>query len=86
MTGGTLTCSLRTSTAKNHIGDSGLKRAGRTSSIPVESRHSTIMDNRIYNNERINLNIQGCNGMPISGNMPERQASLSSKMGGLGDR
>lgn len=65
------------------VAGSGLKLAGGTSTVPNESRYFTIMENNIYNNERINLNIQGCNDMLIEGNSLNSQNSTTSKMAGV---
>lgn len=65
-------------TIYNAIGGSGLKLAGGTSVVPDESQHFTILDNRIYNNERINLNIQDCNSILIAGNVLRGQHSDSN--------
>lgn len=60
------------------IGGSGLKLAGGTSVVPNESHHFTIRDNRMYNNERINLNIQDCNSLLIASNVLRGQHSTSN--------
>jgi parallel beta-helix repeat protein len=65
------------------IGGSGLKLAGGTSSIPSESLYFTIVDNKICDNERINLNIQGCNYLLIEGNLLNGQKSTTAAMAGL---
>ena len=65
------------------IGGSGLKLAGGTSNVPNESRYFTIINNNIYDNERINLNIQGCSDMLIEGNILSAQSSSTDKMAGL---
>lgn len=65
------------------IGGSGLKLAGGTSNVPNESRYFTIIDNNIHDNERINLNIQGCNDMLIEDNNLSGQNSTTEKMAGL---
>lgn len=65
------------------VGGSGLKLAGGTNTVPNESRYFTITENNIYDNERINLNIQGCNHMLIERNNLNHQKSTTSKMAGL---
>ena len=67
----------------NSVEGSGLKLAGGTQIIPEESRYFTIIGNNIYNNERINLNIQGCHHLLIEDNILEGQYSTVSKMAGL---
>jgi len=62
----------------NAIGGSGLKLAGGSSVAPDESQHYTIRENRMYDNERINLNIQDCNSLLISGNVLSGQHSTSN--------
>lgn len=61
----------------NSIGGSGLKLAGGTTTVSNESRYFTIRDNDIYDNERINLNIQGCHHLLIEGNVLENQLAIS---------
>ncbi|WP_430933838.1 right-handed parallel beta-helix repeat-containing protein [Saccharicrinis sp. 156] len=67
----------------NAIEGSGLKLAGGTTTVTNESRYFTIKDNEIFDNERINLNIQGCHHILISGNDLIGQKSTTSKMAGL---
>ena len=67
----------------NSVEGSGLKLAGGTQIVPAESRYFTIIGNNMYNNERINLNIQGCDHLLIEDNVLESQYSTVSKMAGL---
>lgn len=67
----------------NSVGGSGLKLAGGTTNIPNESRYFTISQNNIYDNERINLNIQGCHHMLIEDNVLKSQKSTESGMAGI---
>lgn len=72
---------------KNKIYDSvagsGLKLAGGTTNVPNESRYFTIRDNDINNNERINLNIQGCHHLLIEDNELEGQNASGSNLAGM---
>lgn len=65
------------------VGGSGLKLAGGTTNVSNESRYFTIRDNDINNNERINLNIQGCHHILIEDNELESQNSTASGMAGM---
>jgi parallel beta-helix repeat protein len=65
------------------VGGSGLKFAGGTAYVSNESRHMIIRDNNINNNERINLNIQGCDYLLIEGNELQRQNSKVEAMAGM---
>lgn len=62
---------------------SGLKLAGGTTNVSNESRYFTIRGNTINNNERINLNIQGCHHILIEDNQLNSQNSTTSAMAGM---
>lgn len=63
---------------------SGLKLAGGTTNFPEESRYFIIRQNDIFDNARINLNIQGCHHMLIEDNRLESQIDSSpSYLAGL---
>jgi hypothetical protein len=72
---------------KNDIFDSvegsGVKLAGGTTNISNESRYFTVRDNKINNNDRINLNIQGCHHLLIEDNELESQNSSVTAMAGM---
>lgn len=62
---------------------SGLKLAGGTSHQSGESRFVTIRGNNVYNNERINLNIQGMHHLLIENNRIKSQNVSHSHMAGI---
>lgn len=62
---------------------SGLKLAGGTTNVTGESRYVNIWKNNVYDNERINLNIQGMYHMRVQENDITNQTSTSGNMAGI---